>query len=71
MCNWDFPDTKQSFVAEFPESGFSSLDSESQTLLLSKSIPNPSQVQPCKTRPSPRMRRVLDRENRYFESESP
>ena len=57
-------------MSEFPESGFSSLDSESETLWLSKSIPRPSLVQPCKTRPSPRLRRVLDRETRYFESES-
>ena len=57
---------------EFPESGFSSLDSESETLLLSKSIPRPipSLVQSFKTRPSPRLRPVLDRETRYFESES-
>ena len=51
---------------EFPESGFSSLDSESETLLLSKTIP--SLVQPCKTRPSPRLRQVLYRETRYLES---
>ena len=59
-------------VPEFPESGFSSLDSESETLLRNKSIPRPrpSLVQPYKTRPSPRLRRVLDRETRYFESES-
>ena len=57
-------------VPEFPESGFSSLDSESETLLLSKTIPRPSLVQPCKTRPSPRLRRVLDRETWHFESES-
>ena len=63
---------KVCFKPEFPDSGFSSLDSESETLLLSKSIPRPrpSLVQLCKTRPSPRLRRVLDRETRYFESES-
>ena len=60
------------YYAEFPESGFSRLDSESETLRLIKSIPRPrpSLVQPCKTRPSPRLRQVLDRETRYFESES-
>ena len=59
-------------LTEFPESEFSSLDSESETLRLSKSIPRPrpSPVQLSKTRPSPRLRRVLDRETRYFESES-
>ena len=56
--------------AVFPESRFSSLDSESETLLRNKSIPRPSLVQPYKTRPSRRLRRVLDRETRYFESES-
>ena len=60
------------YKSEFPESEFSSLDSESETLLRNKSIPRPrpSLVQPYKTRPSPRLGLVLDRETRYFESES-
>ena len=59
-------------IPEFPGSEFSSLDSESETLQLTSTIPRPrpSLIPSSKTRPSPRPRRVLDQETRYFESES-
>ena len=57
---------------EFPGSEFSSLDSESETLQLTSTIPRPipSLVPSSITRPSPRPRRVLDRETRVFETDS-
>ena len=59
-------------IAEFPESQFSSPDSETDTKVMkfSRPYPRPRLFQVIDSIPSPRLRRVLSRETRYFDTES-
>ena len=64
---------KYQWEPEFPDSEFSSPDFESETAsgANTRPIPIPSLYNSWITRPIPRPRRVLGRESRYFESETP
>ena len=61
------------YVSEFLEFQFSSPDSETETkaILFSRPSPIPRLVRVVSLIPSPRLRRVLSRETRYFDTESP
>ena len=60
-------------LPEFPESPFSSPDFESETAwdVNTRPIPSPSLDHWWISSPRPSLRRVLRRESRYFESDSP
>ena len=59
-------------MAEFPDSEFSSPDSESETAynVITRPSPRPRLFQVIGSIPSPRLRRVLSRETRYFDTET-